>query len=158
MANDIIRNYMRYLKLERNYTYNTLEAYRHDLEYLIDYARQNDVALVDMKLENLENFSASLHDKGIVARSQARILCGVRSFYRYLVTDGYIKDDPTELLPSPQIGEHLPESLCRGGGYAGSCHRSVEMGRAAQQGYHRNPFLLRIACYGTGESQDQSDL
>lgn len=51
MANDIIRNYMRYLKLERNYTYNTLEAYRHDLEYLIDYARQNDVALVDMKLE-----------------------------------------------------------------------------------------------------------
>ena len=102
---------MRYLKLERNYTYNTLEAYRHDLEYLIDYARQNDVALVDMKLENLENFSASLHDKGIVARSQARILCGVRSFYRYLVTDGYIKDDPTELLPSPQIGEHLPEYL-----------------------------------------------
>ena len=111
MANDIIRNYMRYLKLERNYTYKTLEAYRHDLEYLIDYARQNDVALVDMKLENLENFSASLHDKGIVARSQARILCGVRSFYRYLVTDGYIKDDPTELLPSPQIGEHLPEYL-----------------------------------------------
>ena len=111
MANDIIRNYMRYLKLERNYTYNTLEAYRNDLEYLIDYARQNDVALVDMKLENLENFSASLHDKGIVARSQARILCGVRSFYRYLVTDGYIKDDPTELLPSPQIGEHLPEYL-----------------------------------------------
>lgn len=51
MANDIIRNYMRYLKLERNYTYNTLEAYRHDLEYLIEYARQNDVALVDMKLE-----------------------------------------------------------------------------------------------------------
>lgn len=111
MANDIIRNYMRYLKLERNYTHNTLEAYRHDLEYLIEYARQNDVALVDMKLENLENFSASLHDKGIVARSQARILCGVRSFYRYLVTDGYIKDDPTELLPSPQIGEHLPEYL-----------------------------------------------
>lgn len=111
MANDIIRNYMKYLKLERNYTYNTLEAYRHDLKYLIDYARQNDVALVDMKLENLENFSASLHDKGIVARSQARILCGVRSFYRYLVTDGYIKDDPTELLPSPQIGEHLPEYL-----------------------------------------------
>ena len=74
MANDIIRNYMRYLKLERNYTYNTLEAYRHDLEYLIEYARQNDVALVDMNLENLENFSASLHDKGIVARSQARIL------------------------------------------------------------------------------------
>ena len=111
MANDIIRNYMRYLKLERNYTYNTLEAYRHALQYLIEYARQNDVALVDMKLENLENFSASLHDKGIVARSQARILCGVRSFYRYLVTDGYIKDDPTELLPSPQIGEHLPEYL-----------------------------------------------
>lgn len=77
MANDIIRNYMRYLKLERNYTYNTLEAYRHDLEYLIEYARQNDVALVDMKLENLENFSASLHDKGIVAarRHASSVVC-----------------------------------------------------------------------------------
>ncbi len=144
MANDIIRNYMRYLKLERNYTYNTLEAYRHDLEYLMEYARQNDVALVDMKLENLENFSASLHDKGMRCPLAGSHPLWCALLYRYLVTDGYIKDDPTELLPSPQIGRTFAGiSLCRGGGYAGGCHRSLEMGRAAQQGYHRNPFLLR---------------
>ena len=111
MANDIIKNYMRYLKLERNYSLNTLEAYRHDLDYLMEYARNNDKGVLEMKLEDLENFSASLHDKGISATSHARVLCGVRSFYRYLVIDDYLKDDPTELLPSPQIGEHLPEYL-----------------------------------------------
>lgn len=111
MANDIVKNYMRYLKLERNYSPNTLEAYHRDLTYLIEYAEKNDVALLDMKLEDLENFSASLHDRGIVARSQARILSGIRSFYRFLVLDDYLKDDPTELLPWPRLGEHLPEYL-----------------------------------------------
>ena len=111
IGNDFIRNYMRYLKLERSYSLNTLEAYRHDLQFLIEYGEENDKSLLEMKLEDLENFSASLHDKKIVARSQARILSGVRSFYRFLVLDGYIKDDPTELLPSPQIGQHLPEYL-----------------------------------------------
>ncbi len=107
----MIKNYMRYLKLERNYSPNTLEAYRHDLQYLLEYVGQNDLAITEMKLENLENFSASLHDKGVTARTQARILSGVRSFYRFLVLDDYIQDDPTELLVSPQIGLHLPEYL-----------------------------------------------
>ena len=111
MSNEIVKNYMRYLKLERNYSQNTLEAYRHDLRFLLEYAEQNDLTLTEMKLENLENFSASLHDRGVSARSQARILSGVRSFYRFLVLDDYIKDDPTELLVSPQIGQHLPEYL-----------------------------------------------
>ncbi len=111
MSNEIVKNYMRYLKLERNYSQNTLEAYRHDLQFLLEYAEQNDLTLTEMKLENLENFSASLHDRGVSARSQARILSGVRSFYRFLVLDDYIKDDPTELLVSPQIGQHLPEYL-----------------------------------------------
>lgn len=111
MSNEIVKNYMRYLKLERNYSQNTLEAYRHDLQFLLEYAEQNDLTLTEMKLENLENFSASLHDRGVSARSQARVLSGVRSFYRFLVLDDYIKDDPTELLVSPQIGQHLPEYL-----------------------------------------------
>lgn len=111
MSNEIVKNYMRYLKLERNYSQNTLEAYRHDLQYLLEYAAKNDLILTEMKLDNLENFSASLHDRGVSARSQARILSGVRSFYRFLVLDDYIQDDPTELLVSPQIGQHLPEYL-----------------------------------------------
>ena len=111
MTDEIVKNYMRYLKLERNYSQNTLEAYRHDLRFLLEYAEQNDLVLTQMKLENLENFSAGLHDRGISVRSQARILSGVRSFYRFLLLDDYIQDDPTELLESPQIGQHLPEYL-----------------------------------------------
>ncbi len=108
---EFVKNYMRYLKLERNYSSNTLEAYRHDLQYLLEYVEQEGLELLHVKLENLQTFSASLHDKGIKPRSQARILSGVRSFYKFLVLDDYIQDDPTELLESPQIGMHLPEYL-----------------------------------------------
>lgn len=111
MANEIIKNYMRYLRLERNFTRNTLAAYKHDLQYLLEYVDQNNLSLLEVKLEDLESFSASLHDKAIGARTQARILSGVRSFYRYLLLDDYIQDDPTELLAFPQLGEHLPEYL-----------------------------------------------
>jgi len=111
MANEIIKKYLRHLKLERNYSPNTLEAYHHDLEYLLAYAKKNDKSPLELKLDDLENFSASLYDMKVSPRSQARILSGVRSFYRFLVLDDYIEDDPTELLPSPQIGQHLPEYL-----------------------------------------------
>ena len=110
-SSEIARKYMRYLKLERNYSPNTLEAYRHDLDFLETYARKCGKQLTELKLDDLQHFSASIHDMGIGARSQARILSGVRSLYRFLQLDGYIKDDPTELLESPQIGEHLPEYL-----------------------------------------------
>ena len=108
---NIVKNYVRYLKLERNFTANTLEAYQRDLRYLLNFVKSKEMSLLDVKLEDLEEFSASLHDKGVGARSQARVLSGVRAFYRYLVLDDYLKDDPTELLPYPQIGEHLPEYL-----------------------------------------------
>ena len=111
-STNIVKDYVRYLKLERNYSGNTLEAYQHDLRYLLDFLKsKGDMSVVDVKLEDLEEFSAGLHDKGVGVRSQARILSGVRSFYRFLVLDDYLKDDPTELLPSPRIGEHLPEYL-----------------------------------------------
>jgi integrase/recombinase XerD len=97
---DIKRQYMRYLKLQRNYSPNTLQAYEHDLDYLLNYCRQNGKDPVEMKLEDLQHFA-----------SQARILSGVRSFYRFLVLDGFMEDDPTELLESPHLGEHLPEVL-----------------------------------------------
>jgi integrase/recombinase XerD len=62
-------------------------------------------------LPELQQFAASLHDLGVGARSQCRILSGVRSFFRFLELDGYRDDDPTELLESPQTGDHLPEVL-----------------------------------------------
>ena len=108
---DIVKNYVRYLKLQRNMSGNTLDAYQRDLQKLLDYLKHEDKDVHDVTLEDLEHFSAGLHDIGIGARSQCRILSGIRSFFRFLQLDGYREDDPTELLESPQIGEHLPEVL-----------------------------------------------
>ena len=108
---DMVRLYMRYLKLQRNHTANTLDAYKRDIGKLLTFLHGEGINPLDVKLDDLRRFSASLHDIGISPRSQCRILSGVRSFYRFLLLDGWIEDDPTELLESPQLGEHLPEVL-----------------------------------------------
>ncbi|MBQ9216190.1 MAG: site-specific tyrosine recombinase XerD [Prevotella sp.] len=108
---DIVKNYVRYLKLQRNMSGNTLDAYQRDLRKLLDYLESTEKSVLDVELEDLQQFAAGLHDIGIHPRSQCRILSGVRSFYHFLQLDGYRDDDPTELLESPQIGEHLPEVL-----------------------------------------------
>lgn len=107
----MVKAYMRYLKLERGYSVNTIDAYRHDLEWLMQYCTNNDIALDEVKIDDLRLFASSLHEHSIGPTSQARILSGVRSFYRFLLLDGFIDDDPSELLESPHIGEHLPEVL-----------------------------------------------
>ena len=108
---NIVRAYVRYLKLERNYSPNTLEAYRHDLGHLLAYCHREEKDVLQMKLEDLQHFAAGIHELGIGPTAQARILSGVRSFYRWLLLDGRIDADPTELLESPRLGEHLPEVL-----------------------------------------------
>lgn len=105
------RRYVRYLRLERGYSENTVEAYTHDIDYLLNYLRNENLKTEDVKLDNLENFAAVIYEFGIASSSQARILCGVRSFFKYLVISGILKDDPSELLEAPTVGEHLPEVL-----------------------------------------------
>ena len=105
------RDYLRFLKLQRNVSPNTLEAYEHDLDLLLAFADERQQAVETLQLSDLQAFAASLHDQGIGPRSQCRVLSGVRSFYRFLVLDGYVEQDPTELLESPVLGEHLPEFL-----------------------------------------------
>ena len=108
---NLLRAYQRYLKLQRGYSANTLDAYERDLLKLQAYLEQEGMHLLDVQLSDLQHFAASLHDIGIHPRSQCRILSGVRAFYRFLMLDGYREDDPTELLESPVLGEHLPEVL-----------------------------------------------
>jgi integrase/recombinase XerD len=82
-----------------------------DVNKLFQFLAEEKIHPYDATLENLETFSASLRDVGIQARSQARILSGIRSFYHYLIMEDYLESDPSELLESPQIGLHLPEVL-----------------------------------------------
>ena len=108
----LLQKFKQYLLLEKGLSPNTLDAYVHDVESLFEHLEKKGLHPFDVKLEDLEEFLASLHDKaGIRPRSQARMLSGIRSFYRYLVLDGQIEADPTLLLESPKIGMKLPEVL-----------------------------------------------
>lgn len=108
---DILKAYRRYLMLEKNYSRNTLSAYLTDVTHLVRFMEAAGVGLRSLSLDVLQQFSASLHDCGIGPTSQARVLSGVRSFCRFLVLDGYLDDDPSELLESPSLGDRLPEVL-----------------------------------------------
>ena len=107
----IIIKYRQYLKLEKSLSENTVMAYTSDLDKLIQYLKEENINIMDVSLDDLENFAADLRDIGIHPRSQARILSGIRSFFHFLLIEDYIKQDPSELLESPQIGKHLPDIL-----------------------------------------------
>ena len=107
----IIIKYRQYLKLEKSLSENTVMAYTSDLDKLIQYLKEENINIMDVSLDDLENFAADLRDIGIHPRSQARILSGIRSFFHFLLIEDYIQQDPSELLESPQMGKHLPDIL-----------------------------------------------
>lgn len=107
----IILKYKQYLKLEKALSDNTVDAYLSDLDKLFAFLELEELDVADVTLDCLETFSAGLRDVGIHPRSQSRILSGIRSFFRFMVFDGYLNQDPTELLEFPRIGEHLPDVL-----------------------------------------------
>lgn len=111
VEDSILRRYVQYLCLERSYSKNTLDAYRRDLQKLLVFYVDNHIDYRTVTLEQLDQFAGQLREEGIQARSVARILSGVRSFYRFLTLEKEVEQDPTELLESPQIGKHLPEVL-----------------------------------------------
>ena len=102
--------YRIYLQLEKSLRPMTVEAYLGDVDKLALFLGGED-ALLGADIAQLRGFLTSLADVGINARSQARILSSLRSFYGFLLLDGYIQNDPTELLQSPKIGIRLPDVL-----------------------------------------------
>ena len=107
----IISEYRQYLRLERALSENTIEAYITDLGKLLTFLTHEHMDILDVTLEDLQRFLAGLHDIGIHPRSQARMVSGIKSFYRFLLMADYIKADPCELLEGPKIGFRLPEVL-----------------------------------------------
>lgn len=104
-------DFLRYLKLQRGANSNTIDAYEHDVDKLLNFLEQEGRTVLETQLEDLQTFAAQLHDIGIGPRSQCRILSGVRAFFKFIVIDGYLEQDPSELLENPVIGQHLPEYL-----------------------------------------------
>ena len=107
----IIRKYQQYLKLEKSLSLNTLDAYLTDLDKLMSFLTLEGINVLDVCLSDLQRFAAGLHDIGIHPRSQARILSGIKSFFRFLILENYLEADPSELLEGPKIGFKLPEVL-----------------------------------------------
>lgn len=107
----IINKYKTYLRLEKGLSSNTIEAYLDDLNKLFSFMADESLSYRQISYADLQQFIAQLCDIGISARSQARIISGIKSFYRFLILEDYMRNDPTELLESPKIGMKLPEVL-----------------------------------------------
>lgn len=97
--------------LERGLSENTRTAYRDDILKLLTFLDEENLSLQDVDSAGLETFAAALFDLGVAPRTQARILSGVRSFFKYLVSETYVDNDPSTLLVMPRTGRHLPEVL-----------------------------------------------
>ena len=107
----LLKRYHSYLLLEKSFSANTVDAYLRDVEKLFVFLGSSGLQPQEARIEDLRAFAAGLHDIGIEPRSQARILSGVRSLYRFMMLEHLIDDDPSELLESPKIGFHLPSVL-----------------------------------------------
>lgn len=108
---DIITRYKTWLRLEKSLAANSIDAYLTDLDKLTRFIASEGKEYTDITYQDLQQFVAQLRDIGIHPRSQARIISGIKSFYRFMLLDEYITIDPTELLESPKIGLKLPEVL-----------------------------------------------
>ena len=109
--NDVKQRFLAHLTLEKGMSANTAQAYSDDVDKLVRYFADAGVGIEHATTDDLERFVCTLQDVGIQPRSQARIISGVKGFYKFLRMEGYMDNDPTELLLTPKIGRHLPEVL-----------------------------------------------
>lgn len=107
----ILDDFEAHLLLERNLSANTVSGYTVDIRHLFSFLDDRKILVTEATAQNLEEFLATLCDLGISPRSQARLLSGMRTFYRFLRLENYMDSDPTELIESPSLGRHLPDVL-----------------------------------------------
>lgn len=107
----ILRRYYQYLKLEKNFSANTIEAYERDLDKFVHFLDDEGKDLLHPELKDFHTFAAIMHDIGIAPTSLSRIFSGLRSFYHFLVISDIIDVNPTELLEFPKKPKHLPDVL-----------------------------------------------
>ncbi|MEZ2335455.1 site-specific tyrosine recombinase XerD [Mucilaginibacter sp. RCC_168] len=108
-----IKGFQAYLKLEKSLADNSIESYSRDIEKLFQFADAQQIQLKPetITLSDLRLFIAWVNELGMIPSSQARILSGIKAFYKYLLMEDIIKTDPSELLESPRIQRKLPDTL-----------------------------------------------
>jgi len=106
-----IKEFKYYLKVERSLADNSVNAYIRDIRKLADFSSKIKVNELNISVNEIREFIADLNSKNISARSQARIISGVKAFFKYLIIEDYITNDPTMLIENPKIGLKLPEVL-----------------------------------------------
>lgn len=111
--NNYKKGFEAFLKLERSLSANSVEAYLRDLDKLIQYLEFNELNLgpKELKPRHISDFVSWLFDLGVASRSQARIISGIKAFYKYLILENIADEDPTELIEGPKIGMKVPEVL-----------------------------------------------
>ena len=137
----LIKRFLIYLRLEQSLSDNSVEAYSHDIELLMQHldSINHSKLLKDISQENIESFLAHLFDLGLSADSQARILSGIKKFYAYLLQEKLVEENPTQLISSPSIGRHIPDILS----YEEICSM-IDCIDLSQPLGHRNKAIIEI--------------
>ena len=143
---NLIKHYAAHLRLELSLSDNSVEAYCHDVNLFLQYldSQHHSTEIGDITQDTIENFFAYLYDLNIGATSQARILSGLKSFWRYLDQEDLAEKDPTELITSPTLGRHLPEVLS----YE-EIQKMIDSIDLSQPTGHRNKAMIEVM-YGCG--------
>ncbi|MCR4848342.1 MAG: site-specific tyrosine recombinase XerD [Bacteroidales bacterium] len=143
---NLIKHYANHLRLELSLSENSVEAYCHDVHLFLQYLENQNTGteVNSITQDTIENFFAYLYDLNIGATSQARILSGLKSFWRYLIQEGLAEKDPTELISSPSLGRHLPEVLS----YE-EIQKMIDSIDLSQPNGHRNKAMIEVM-YGCG--------
>lgn len=111
--NSLIRGFEDYLMLERSLSPHSIDAYVRDIKKVQDFValKALDLTPTQIQYKDLEDFVVYLYELGVQAKSQARIISGVKAFYKYLLIEDLMKDNPSELLEGPRLGKYLPDTL-----------------------------------------------
>ena len=148
---NLIKHYADHLRLELSLSDNSVEAYCHDVGLFLQYleCQNHSTEVDDIKQDTIENFFAYLYDLNIGATSQARILSGLKSFWRYLTQENLADDDPTVLISSPSLGRHLPEVLS-----VEEIQKMIDSIDLSEPNGHRNKAMIEVMyCCGLRVSE-----
>lgn len=106
-----IKHFVSYLKIEKGLAENSVFAYQRDVQKLMEFSVEQHLEVTQLQITHLKSFLSELNRLGIGARSQARMISGIKQFFLFLQLENVLNDDPSELLEMPQIGRKLPEIL-----------------------------------------------